>query len=735
MLTSPGASPLWAHSRNVHGERHGLLDHLRGTAELARRFAAPFGAAELAASLGLLHDAGKADCGWQERLLVAEATDGAVGGDHKSLGARLLSNVAGPAAMAILGHHGGLGALGDLKEFVGVDLSSEMRATADRLLPLLPDAAAALAGPCLLPTEWRRDPLVREMGLRLTFSALVDADHLDTAAHFAGSDGPHLAPAVDMERLVRRFEDRRSAALGASPATEVNVLRGELYDAAVWAAAGPPGLYRLPAPTGSGKTMTAAAFALHHAARHRKTRIVVAVPFLTITEQNAQVYRDLLGRDVVVEHHSAVDQEGRRSRLGAENWDAPFVVTTTVQLFDSLFGRKPARSRKLHRLANAVIVLDEVQSLPTSLLVPILDGLRLLTEHFGTTVLLASATQPAFQHLEVWRALSITDVVADPATVYKRLRRVRYEWWLDPKPSAEDVADRAADERQALVVVNTVADARKMFTLLDGRRAGVVRHLSTRMCPAHRRAVLAEVRDLLAAEEPVVLVSTQLIEAGVDVDFPAVYRALAPADSLQQAAGRANREGRRPEPGRVIVFDIEGAGAPPDYRTAVEITRLCFGPGKADPDDLPSLHEYYRRLYEATGTDRGQRATGIQQHRRALDFRAVAEGPLVDVATSNGRNRRLAFRMLDEETVPVVVTGYDDSAEQLLTELRATDGARRELFRVLQPFTIALPTRLASTPEVRALCDPVVGDLQEWRGEYHPDYGVDEGAIARDMVW
>lgn len=401
----------------------------------------------------------------------------------------------------------------------------------------MPEAAELLAGPALVPMSWRTDPLTFEMGLRLTFSALVDADHLDTGAHFAGLSSPAVARPVDMDALVRRFEDRRAAMLDGRPATDVNRLRAELYDAAVSAAAEPTGLYRLPAPTGSGKTMTAAAFALRHAALHGKSRVIVAVPFVTITEQNADVYRQLLGTEHVLEHHSGVEQEGDRPRLGAENWDAPFVVTTTVQLFDSLFGRMPARSRKLHRLANSVIVLDEVQALPVQLLVPILDGLRLLSEHFGTTVLLASATQPAFERLEVWRRQCITPVVGNPVEVYERLRRVRYEWWLDPQPRLAEVADRVAAERQALVVVNTVRDARTMFRLLE-RPTATVRHLSTRMCPAHRRSVLAEVRTLLAEDEPVLLVSTQLIEAGVDVDFPAVYRAMAPR-RLAAAGGRA----------------------------------------------------------------------------------------------------------------------------------------------------------------------------------------------------
>ncbi len=727
---------MWAHSRSdVSHRRHGLVEHLRATSVLARRFAEPFGAGELAAALGLLHDAGKASCAWQTGLLEAETTGNRVGIDHKNLGAALLLTTARQASMAILGHHGGLGCLQDLKSLAQQPVDS---IAAERLLGVLPEASGIIDGPPLIPSAWS-NPRALEMGIRLSFSALVDADHLDTGAHFAGLSVPNLAPPTDMVGLVRRFEHGRTAMLAGRPPTEVNRLRAELYAAAVAEAAGPTGLYRLPAPTGSGKTITAAAFGLHHAARHGKARVIVAVPFVTITEQNAQVYRELLGAENVVEHHSGVDPDDHRSRLGAENWDAPFVVTTTVQLFDSLFGRKPARSRKVHRLANSVIVLDEVQALPVHLLVPILDGLTLLTEHFGTTVLLASATQPAFQHLEVWRDRDIADVIHNPVEVYQRLRRVRYEWWLSPKQTLAEVADRVADERQALVVVNTVKDARSMFRLIRDRTSATVRHLSTRMCPAHRRQVLDEVRGMLAADEPVLLVSTQLIEAGVDVDFPAVFRALAPADSIQQAAGRANREGRRAAPGRGVVFDADGAGAPPNYATPVAETRLCFGPGRADPDDLPALENYYRRLYGSLRTDHGRRAVTIQDNRAKLDFTAVADGPLNEAGEGHTRNPKLAFRMLDDDTVPVLVTNFRGDAEgqaaQLAADLASPGGGRRDTFRSLQAFIVALPHSVSERPDVAAICRsvPGAGELREWCGDYH-DLGIDEDSIAKETI-
>ncbi len=730
---------MWAHSENAAGRRHSLADHLRSTSALARQFAEPFGAGDLAAAAGLLHDAGKAACVWQEKLLVAERARSAVGCDHKSLGARLLVGPGRETAMMILGHHGGLTDIERLREVRGEPVPEEAQTLA-RLLKQVPETQDVIDGPILVPEPWRRDALLLEMGVRLTFSALVDADHLDTGAHFQGLDSPAVAPAADMAALVRRFEERRRAMLVERPWSPIDDVRTGLYDDAVRAAAGPGGVYRLPAPTGSGKTITSAGFALHHAARHRKARVIVAVPFLTITEQNAEVYRHLLGEDTVLEHHSqaefdSADDEGRL-RLAAENWDAPFVVTTTVQLFDSLFGRKPARSRKLHRLANAVLVLDEVQALPIPLLVPILDALKLLAEHFGTTVLLTSATQPAFGSLDVWTALTIKDLVDQPVELFQRLRRARYEWRVDPKPALAEVADEIAEQRQALVVVNTVDHARRTFRLLAERADVPVRHLSTRMCPTHRRAVLEEVRALLAEDKPVLLASTQLIEAGVDVDFPVVFRALAPAESLQQAAGRANREGRRDELGRVVVFDASDAPVPRFYGVAVGSNQCYFGPDRADPDNVTALDHYYRHLYSSLDADHGKRGTTIQERRSKLDFLGVTEGPLCGAGLSAARDSALAFRMIDDDTVPIVVTGYQDTAlvEALVQELRAPEGPRRETFRALRPYIVTIPRRIVTDPAFTAVCRPVIGDLWEWPGDYDPHLGIVEDWSELDTV-
>jgi CRISPR-associated endonuclease/helicase Cas3 len=733
---------MWAHSANAEGDRHALVDHLHGTARLAQQFAEPFGGGDAAFFAGLAHDAGKASCSWQQGLLRAEADRGRVGVDHKTLGVHLAGGRrAGLLQLVLHGHHGGLTnpdvvlcSLRDNDDAEGRRRRSDAEAALRELAPGLFDLL-----PVGLPQGFH-GPLEQEFLIRFLFSCLVDADGLDTQAHRLGLAAPRVRPPADMGELWDRFQTRRKALLLGRPTSPVDRWREEVYAASVDAADGPTGLYRLPAPTGSGKTLAAAGFALRHATRYGKSRVIVAVPFITITEQNASQYRQLLdpadasGVGVVLEHHSSVELDGsspghRWQRLAAENWDAPFVVTTTVQLFESLFGRKPGRMRRVHRLANAVVVLDEVQALPHSLLPPIVDGLRILSERFGTTVLLASATQPELWALGPLRDVAVRDVIVDPAPLYRALRRVRYQWWSGPKPTLEQVARRVANHPQALVVVNTVGNARTMFELLRafaGEEAAVC-HLSTAMCARHRRDVLDQVRRLLEADRPVLLISTQLIEAGVDLDFPVVYRALAPADSLQQAAGRANREGRLgPDGGVVVAFDPADGGVPSAYRTQVGVTAEHFGAGSADPDDLGALARYYQALYLSLAVEgRDSRGSTIQRNRAQGDFLAVADGPQRDTGRSAERDRRLAFRMIDDDTVPVVVSyrPHEPDAEgvavaDLLAQLRSADTPDLDVLRALQPFITSIHRTTRDRPEVAALCRPVLGDLVEWVGGY-----------------
>jgi CRISPR-associated endonuclease/helicase Cas3 len=725
-----------------------LVDHLRGTAELAARFAEPFGGGRIAWWLGLLHDAGKASCAWQQGLLRAETKGGRVGTDHKSLGVRLADQRGlGKFALAIDGHHGGLSSPSAVSNRLRSLAAGDRDRNADAeqalrgLLPELSDTKAAA-----LPSAWQTDPMIAEMALRLLFSALCDADFLDTAAHFAGAHSPAVRQETDFVALRNHFEQQRTKLLNERPPSAIDLSRDEVYRACVAAAQAPPGIFRLATPTGSGKTISSAGFALHHAAAHGLRRVVVAVPFLTITEQNSAVYRSLLDPGehvddpVVLEHHSGVDLDGGRpeqrwARLASENWDAPFVVTTTVRLFEALLGRRPAAMRRVHRLADAVLVLDEVQALPHRFLVPILDSLRTLVSHFGATVLLASATQPDFWHLSPFRQIPAHEIVPEPVALVSRLRRVRFEWRTDPSPTLDELADESAGCKQAMVVVNTTADAAQVFhRWRNSMPSGVARHLSKRMCPDHRRRVLTAVRDRLAGGLPILLVSTQLIEAGVDVDFPVVYRALAPADSLLQAAGRANREGNRSEPGRVVLVDPPDAGYPPSYRTLLGTTRVHFGPGKADPDDLNALRAYYQSVYGALNLEHrdhvGQR---IQAARRAFDFPTVTEGPAD--AITQVRDRSQAFRMIEDDGVAVVTPqGAEDEARERVRRsietMRTAPRPEMAMLRGLQPYVTSLHRSVLRKRGVVALLRPVLGDigqpggLAEWIGTYDDDTGI-----------
>ena len=740
---------LAAHSVNGNGVRHRLDAHLRGTAALAREFAAYFGAGDLAAYLGLVHDIGKADCEWQERLAAVEPVGGRVGIDHKMAGTWLASQSVGVFAAAVNGHHGGLPSVAALKNDLPAAAArkqAEWAAAIQKAAVLIPEVTQAVPSPLPAWLDGRNsaDPLVTDLLMRMVFSALVDADFLDTEAHFRGTARPRCQ--LTAGDLVGRYErqraafldERRRTALAGSSRSPADELRQEVYSQAVAAAAGSAGMYRLPAPTGSGKTLAAGGFALHHARANRLRRVVVAVPFISITEQNADIYRRLLDRTgeppVVLEHHSGVELDDRADggaarwwrRLAAENWDAPFVVTTTVQLFQSLFDHGPAAMRKLHRLARSVIVLDEVQALPDRLLLPILSALRVLCECFGTTVLLASATQPSYWRLGPFRELPVTDVVADRVSLQASFRRVRWEWQLAPRPAFEQIAGQAAPEPQMLAVVNTTADSAMLHRQLEQRRDGSLGsclHLSTRMAARHRRDVLGEIRDRLAAGQPVAVVSTQLIEAGVDLDFPVVFRAWTLADSLQQAAGRCNRNGRMAE-GRVVIFDPEGGGHPADasYKAALHATGSYFGPDLADPDDPDALERYYNERYARQNLEASGPGARIQRLRAQLDFPEVAR----------------AFQMIEQHTVPVAVEyGSEEAAAEvrdLTDRLRSLGplqaGEARVLLRRLQPYLATLPRSLARRAVAAGYAEPVIGDLVQWRGPYHPRRGIDPAALA-----
>jgi CRISPR-associated endonuclease/helicase Cas3 len=710
---------VFAHSANREGHRHLLVDHLQSVAHQAAKFAGDFGGAEMAWYAGLWHDVGKWSPSFQKYLAECESKPNSrTGGpDHKGAGAILATRHLPEAGLLIQGHHGGLKNPTDWKIWLtDRKLDPAVESALSRARIALPELEPATE--IQLPETLRENALAGELFLRMVFSALVDADFLDTERHFQPDRAAQRGPTPRLAELWRRFQ----VAHDSMPAREESVVdqvRREVYDACLEAAEQAPGLFRLTVPTGGGKTLSAMAFALRHALRHGHDRVIIALPFITITEQTADVYRNVFGDEagtegIVLEHHSSViagdDERGAYpsqvwARLASENWDAPIIVTTTVQLFESLFANRTQPCRKVHRLSESVIILDEAQSLPPHLLAPILDALRSLCTRFGATVLISTATQPAFEVIPVFADLPAREIVPRPERLFRALSRVRYEWRVaDPSPLAE-VAELLRGESQALAVLNTRRDANR---LLDELRDPGALHLSTVLCGAHRRDVLREVRRRLAAGEVCRLVSTQVIEAGVDIDFPLVLRALGPLDAVIQSAGRCNREGRMTQ-GRVIVFDPQGGRLPPGvYRTATGVTETMLGRGHLDLDDPAIAREYFYHLFGMVPTDR----EGIQQQRAQGDFPEVA--------------RR--FRMIPEDTESVVVDygSSDVRAEvgRLVERLRGGAADARLLMRRLQPYLVSVRAYEAERYRRLGLLDPLVPGVGRWLGAYDDVRGI-----------
>jgi CRISPR-associated endonuclease/helicase Cas3 len=711
-----------------------LREHLEATAELAAKFGAAFGAADLTRLAGRWHDLGKYDQAWQ-RYLRAQVVPGEHAGrspDHRRAGAIRAAEAGLTAvAFAIAGHHGGIPSQTDLKAWLD---EAKRDAGANNVIRRAltaadADGAPGLAAALLVVKQQPAERLRFEMFTRLVFSALVDADFLDTEAHLSPTgrrvrERPHGA--IGMKALFERLvEWRRKRTVVPSP---VQVWREQWREEVATHAGDPPGVFRLALPTGAGKTLTGLEFALAHAVAHGLRRVVIAVPFLTITEQVAQVYREALGDpgdgEIVLEQHSGaldaesanqedvVDGPTRWARLASENWDAPVVVTTTVSLFESLLGNRPGRSRRVHRLARSVVIVDEVQALPTTLVEPLMQALHDLAAVGAATVVLCTATQPSFEAIKSLRDVEATDLVRSAVPVPDAFRRVQYEWHVENRSGWSEVAGWLREHTQALAIVNTRRHAHELLDALGDHDA---LHLSTLMCGAHRNHVLGRVRADLSEGRPCRLVATQVVEAGVDVDFPLVVRALGPWDAIVQASGRCNREGKR-ERGVVRVFVPPDDASPPGaYSTGIGVTRQLAG---RDPDDPEASAEYFRRLFANVDTDLHK----VGEARTRLDFPEVSK----------------LVRLVDEDGVPAIVASYGGEAtrahvRELIERLEHEPERMRHTRRLLAPYVVNVGRRAADEARRRGWLQPVSstrGAPEEWLGQYDPVRGLVMGDLA-----
>jgi CRISPR-associated endonuclease/helicase Cas3 len=669
------------------GRAQTLKEHLTQTAQRAANFASVFGFSQWGRLGGLWHDLGKYSEAFQRKLRAAAGDEAHLEAkarvDHSTAGGlyavhrfakagRLLAYIAA-------GHHAGL-----------PDWEADrtgQAALSQRLLhtELL---AAALANDIPAKILEQQFPVEKPTGrdpafwLRMLFSCVVDADFLDTEDFFEPERATLRSDYSAVSELLAPFSAYMQDK--ARENTEVNRIRAGVLARCIAKAKDPPGIFSLTVPTGGGKTLSSMAFALHHAAIHGQQRVIYVIPYTSIIEQTADQFRQIFGT-AVVEHHSNLDvtdeeRETPRSRLACENWDAPVIVTTNVQFFESLFASRTSRCRKLHNIAGSVVVLDEAQLLPPEFLRPILKTLDELRKHYGVTILLCTATQPAlgphkstgftFEGLE-----DIHEIMEDPAGLFDSLKRVEVELPKNiHKPRTwEELAEELAQKPSVLCIVNRRDDCRILWSLMP---KGTF-HLSALMCGAHRSRRIAEIKARLEAGRPTRVISTQLVEAGVDVDFPVVYRAMAGLDSIAQAAGRCNREGLL-EKGTLSLFTPPSRPPAGVLRQAAEIGARLLSAAGTDPLAPRLFIEFFRELYWLQGEDRLDACNILRDLKPENEFRF------------SFRTAAAKFKLIDDtHQAPVIVTYGEEGAK--LVEQLARLGPERWLLRRLQRYVVNLP--------------------------------------------
>ncbi len=691
----------YAHTKDGDTPEHWqpLEEHLKAVADLAEANAYKFGSGEWGRLAGQWHDLGKFSSTFQNYLLAAahpdpHVSDSAARTDHSTAGAQYATGaieiLGHLLAYVISGHHSGL--LDGLSD--GPCLEARLRKEVEpwehgcNLLPEMPAPHAPLF---LRSALGSHDAFTVSFFVRMLFSCLVDADFLDTELFMdrnRAESRPTWPP--DILPLMEAALNRYLKGIQAD-STPVNRERAAVRNACLDAAALEPGLFSLTVPTGGGKTLSSLAFALRHAFRHELQRVIYVIPFTSIIEQNADVFREVmaplrasLGHDPVLEHHSNIDagEETVTSRLSTENWDAPLVVTTSVQFYESLFANRTSRCRKLHNLVNSVVILDEVQTLPVDYLDPCLRALRELAENYGASVVLCTATQPAIHYRNDFPIglQDVREIIPEPRRLYSNLKRVKLE-----DIGAQDdavIAERLLEEERVLCIVNTRSHARTLFDAL-GESEGHF-HLSALMCPEHRSEVLKTLRLRLDEGRECRVISTQLIEAGIDIDFPVVYRSLAGLDSVAQAAGRCNRNGVLEGLGRTFIFRSEHIRSErflaETVNSAAQVLDL-----HDDPLSLEAVEHYFKLYYwdQSSRWDAKHILHAFDMHNdRAFPFSFGFAGVARD------------FHLI-ESTGETVIIPWGDRGRTLGDRLRLAPGLPgRDLLRQLQRYTVQIPRRI-----------------------------------------
>lgn len=721
----------FAHT-NVRGMEHWQLlkDHLWNTAELARSFGEDAGIGDLSYVVGLLHDLGKYSEQFQARL---EGKHLRV--DHSTAGAIELCNLykgtpqeplAKLLAYCITGHHTGMLDFGDLTDLAGDGtLSGRLKSQA---LDYSAYQAEITREQIVLPTQLAIRPIKDYWGFsfafltRMVFSALVDADYQETEMFMRGKSERGGHESIDVlcarfNKYLTKFND---------PKREIDQVRTDTLNACIRNAKLDQGFFTLTVPTGGGKTLASMAFALNHAVQHGLKRVVYVIPFTSIIEQNANVFKQILGEESILEHHSNFDWEQRQAnkiksvdnqtnstlsklKLAAENWDIPIVVTTNVQFFESLFANRSSRTRKIHNLAKSVVVFDEAQMIPRDYMLPSMYAVRELVVNYGASTVFCTATQPELGQFLPEECM-ITELVPDPQKLFHFYHRVDVE--ILGKLTDECLLEKLNNHHQVLCIVNTRKHAKGLYQGISGDGAF---HMSTLMCPVHRKQVVEEIRFCLKNGSPCRLISTSVMEAGVDLDFPAGYRAIAGLDSINQAAGRINREMRRGVE-KLYVFEPETPyikKTPRYVAQNVEVTRSVLREHKEQPISINAVRDYFSRLY------------GLRD-RRDFDFKNIlgcfnkSQPYIQDFATAAHD-----FRIIEDDMVTIIIP-YDQMAQKYIDELKISSYPS-SLMRKLQLYSVSIYMNEYESLESRGAILKVAEKYAVLNNMalYHPKTGLD----------
>ena len=664
MLLAHGAT-------DEHPEGQSIEAHLKGTGELAETFAAEFGAAANGKLCGLAHDIGKYSDEFQLRLRGGKKVDHATAGAIECFKIK-----AAFEAVCVIGHHSGLPNVGhkdadttESQTFFGRKLRAEQGG--------IPDYRKNWNGHIALPQDYFRPSgrgFATAFYIRMLYSCLVDADYIDTETFMNGDAGrgnyePLSALCDKLTAYISKWNN---------PTREIDILRQKILNSCIEKASAPRGIFSLTVPTGGGKTVASMAFALNHAVANSMKRIIYVIPYTSIIEQNAKVFRDILGQENVVEHHSSVsyelsenaDELEYRSALATENWDAPVIVTTAVQFFESLYANRSSKCRKLHNIANSVIIFDEAQMIPSNNLRPCVAAIAELVRAYNATAVLCTATQPAIDEmlLEYSKKESVVELCPDVDGMFEKFRRTSFE--KEGRLTTDELVSRLESQQQVLCIVNTRKFAQEVYEALpsEGRF-----HLSTLMCPVHRKQKLDEIRERLKSGKTCRVVSTSLIEAGVDVDFPRVFREMAGLDSILQAAGRCNREGKRSaESSIVTVFESENK-----VNKLIAVNRDAAEETVRDwtqPNTTSTIERYFKAYRDflrnddksgvITASEKGISGCG-------LPFEWIAK----------------EFKLIDQNTFTVYISVGD--GKELISRLR--EGERsRELYRKAGMYSVSI---------------------------------------------